>query len=513
MPDRPDRFAGLSPLDAALAKATHHGDLDAVRTLLAGGADARYRRPSGYDALIDAAYGADETILELLALLLAAGTELTGRSDHGETALNTLSRNGRFDAVRLLLDAGADGSQLRWTPLMEAVALGTPADVAAELALRPPLEARDHAARTAWLIAALTGDVAKATLLRDAGADVNACGRCGHPPLSYAIQGRHPEMMRFLIGEGADVNQPDEFGDTPLMEAAGSEDLACVEILLAAGADVGATADDSALRRAGSRAVVLRLLAADADPAKLSSEGRRALVGLSESTDVALADVSEEEFRRVRTRRFGAGNPESMDFPFWRAMVRSGDTAFVPRQRYENGNYDFRTPVWCAHRYGQSLTLLPDGRAVQIGGEHEDSYDPDFCIYNDVFVHEADGSFRIYGYPENVFPPTDFHTATLVGRWIYVIGSLGYYGSRLFGQTPVYRLNVETLQIESCECGGEAPGWIFKHRAWAVGNDAIRVRGGTIVSAGEQESHDENKESFVLDLRGRTWRREEGGPT
>jgi hypothetical protein len=29
---------------------------------------------------------------------------------------------------------------------------------------------------------------------------------------------------------------------------------------------------------------------------------------------------------------------------------------------------------------------------VQIGSEHEDDYDPDFCIYNDVFVHGGDDS-------------------------------------------------------------------------------------------------------------------------
>ena len=81
-----------------------------------------------------------------------------------------------------------------------------------------------------------------------------------------------------------------------------------------------------------------------------------------------------------------------------------------------------------AKRFGQSLTLLPDGLAVQIGGEHEDYYDPDFCIYNDVFVHERDGSITIYGYPESAFPPTDFRTATLVGDSIYVIGSLGSRG-------------------------------------------------------------------------------------
>src|SRR5690606_36859616 len=27
-------------------------------------------------------------------------------------------------------------------------------------------------------------------------------------------------------------------------------------------------------------------------------------------------------------------------------------------------------PVWCAKRFGQSLSLLSDGRAVSIGGEH-----------------------------------------------------------------------------------------------------------------------------------------------
>ena len=61
-----------------------------------------------------------------------------------------------------------------------------------------------------------------------------------------------------------------------------------------------------------------------------------------------------------------------------------------------------------AQRFGQSLTLLPDGPALQFGGEHEDYYDPDFCIYNDVFVHEGDGSITIYGYPESAFPPRVF---------------------------------------------------------------------------------------------------------
>src|SRR5205823_10613086 len=108
---------------------------------------------------------------------------------------------------------------------------------------------------------------------------------------------------------------------------------------------------------------------------------------------------------------------------------------------------------------------LPDGRIVQVAGEHEDSYDLDFSIYNDVFVHETDGMIHIFGYPESVFPATDFHTATLVGEHIFLIGSLGYQGTRQFGKTPVYRLDIETFHIEEVQASGEAPGWVYKQRA------------------------------------------------
>ena len=147
-------------------------------------------------------------------------------------------------------------------------------------------------------------------------------------------------------------------------------------------------------------------------------------------------------------------------------MIRAGVTGYEGALRFGAGSEQVTRPVWCAQRFGQSMTFLPDGRIVQIAGEHEDHYDPDFCIYNDVFVHGVDGSIAIYGYPESVFPPTDFHTATLVGGSVYVIGSLGYQGTRRFGETPVYRLDVRTFAIERLGPTGEAPGWIFGgHRA------------------------------------------------
>src|SRR5207253_2159408 len=124
---------------------------------------------------------------------------------------------------------------------------------------------------------------------------------------------------------------------------------------------------------------------------------------------------------------------------------------------------------------------------------------PDFCIYNDVFVHEGDGSVAVYGYPESVFPPTDFHTATLFGDSIYVIGSLGYQGTRRYEVTPVYKLDVHTLRMDRVQACGEAPGWIYKHRAAAVNPHEIRVWGGMIVTgSSSEESHEQNLGSFVL---------------
>lgn len=506
------RGAG-SPDVSALRAALSDGNPSTVRILIEAGGDIHYKCEHGYDALLDAVHGRDVSrdgrLVELLELLIAHGVDLSGISTYEETGLRVLSRLGRFDAVKTLLNAGADKNQLEWTPLIEAVALGSLTSVEAVLARGAALEDRDWWSRTAWLVSLLVGDIAKATLLRDHGADVNARGRCGHPPLFYPIEGHHPDVLRWLLSEGADVRQADEFGTTALIEAVEQNDLECVDILLNAGAEVDADMNGTALSRAGSRGIITRLLNAGADPANLSYEGHRTLIGLPEIDPEVVSTVPLDHLREGASRRFGGANPERMQVPFWEIMIRCGAIAYYGRQRLEREFGPVTEPVWCAQRFGQSLTLLPDGRAVLVGGEHEDFYDPDFCIYNDVFVHERDGTVAIYGYPENVFPPTDFHTATLIGDWIYLVGSLGYDRSRADGQTPVYRLNIHTFQIDRLDAQGESPGWIHKHLAAAMSSHEIRVWGGTIyVSNGTEESLKQNAHTFVLDLNRLQWRRE-----
>jgi hypothetical protein len=107
----------------------------------------------------------------------------------------------------------------------------------------------------------------------------------------------------------------------------------------------------------------------------------------------------------------------------------------------------------------------PDGRVVYIAGEHEDYYDPDFYIYNDVVVIDRDGSIAINGYSRDVFPPTDFHSGTLVGGAIFIIGSLGYQHQRVVGSTPVFRLDIDTMIIGPVATTGEAH-WIGNDGRW-----------------------------------------------
>jgi hypothetical protein len=211
----------------------------------------------------------------------------------------------------------------------------------------------------------------------------------------------------------------------------------------------------------------------------------------------------------------GTANPSVMDKPFWKYMISKGGSAYSTRQLFlgkedlakegeiedvEYPDWSFG-PVWCFDRFGSTVTKLPDGRLVHIGGEHEDFYDPDFCIYNDVVVIATsqlsnpvtpsmpeddilDGcdippsrvialeDITIYGYPLDVFPPTDFHTSTYVcdprsgKEFIYVIGGLGYESSASRNRTDVYRLDLNDFSIQRLESVGAKPlGGTHRHKA------------------------------------------------
>lgn len=224
--------------------------------------------------------------------------------------------------------------------------------------------------------------------------------------------------------------------------------------------------------------------------------------------------LTRELFLKRRDARRGTSNPERMNNPLWEWLITSRWSAYFVNEHFsgpspfDDAGFTGNSPGWCFRRFGQSTTPLPDGRTILIAGEHEDHYDPDFFIYNDVVVRHPGGAIEIFGYPVEAFPPTDFHSATLVGNRIILIGSLGYPEQRQSDTPPVAILDLESFAISRAETTGTPPGWIYKHDASLSADGAsILVRGGSVARGGSDGGFVENIDEWRLHLADWRWER------
>jgi len=489
-------------LDVAVAS----GDLDKVRALWEAGAATNYVLASGYTVMVNAAYSLCEhpQLVPMLELLVECGADIDRETDYRESPLSVTSRS-RFDAVRALLAAGAKPISVQWDPLMVAITRGDLAAIQRLIASGADLSHRDKFERTPLHLSIVAGNLDALKMLISAGASVHDLARGGTTALMLAAEHGQTQLLQFLLQSGADLEIADEMGRTALMCAASSGAVDCVRQLLDAGAAPGRRNEygDGAISLAANEQVVRMLVAAGEDLNDISTEMKRHLTGLSDDPELT---VSERDFEAGSQPRFGIANPELMNVPFWNAMIRTGISAYQGRKRFKGRSCGDVYPAWCFDRFGMSFTELPDGRIVRIGGEHEDFYDADFCIYNDVVVHDMPGSFQIFGYPKHVFPPTDFHSATYWDGHIFIIGGLGYSGERTFGTTPVYRLNCINWSIEPIATSGEIPGWIYGHRGRLTLPGVIELSGGKICHvSGDEEVHVDNERVFKFNIGDRTW--------
>jgi hypothetical protein len=222
--------------------------------------------------------------------------------------------------------------------------------------------------------------------------------------------------------------------------------------------------------------------------------------------------------------RYGIANPERVENPLWRSSFAGNWSGYALREfapsHYAAQNYsedtshsDYRDatpgPLWAWERSGRTSTPLLDGRIIHVAGEHEDWYSSHFCIYNDVVVEHPDGRLEFLLYPKDIFPPTDFHSATLIGRSIFLVGSIGYRDMRKIGETQVLRLDTETLKIERIATTDENPGWIARHTAQRLSETTIGIANGTVMQAPNEG--EKNTDAFTLDIATLTWRREPPG--
>ncbi|BAY89790.1 MULTISPECIES: ankyrin repeat domain-containing protein [unclassified Tolypothrix] len=492
--------------------AVQSGNIDKVQFILDAGADINYQTENGYDVLIQAMYGRDilhdQNLISILNLLISRGATVNGRSSYGETAIKVAAHLGRFDAVQLLLNAGANPEQLGWTELMHAIVFGNLEQVKLLLEKGAQQDVCDSWQRTPFLLSIQVGELAKTKLLLAMGANRNDVGISGKTPLMYAIENNRHDILQWLIAEGFDIEATDDFENTALMMAAELSATDCVKILLEAGVNPGRIDkyNNTAIKVANHLDIVRMLVIAGENLSDINDNIRRSLTKI-DNNKFSLSKLSPEQYFAGKHPRFGKTNPELMDIPFWQAMIYEGCSAYAAKNIF-NDTENWQDKGWCYQRFGRTITQLPDGRIIEIAGEHEDYYDPDFCIYNDVVVYQPDGSFQIFGYPQDVFPPTDFHSATLVGDYIYIIGNLGYANAAISDETPVYRLDSHTFKIEKVETTGDKPGWISHHKAYYREPGKIYISGGKLLVIQQEDSeYIDNLNDYFLDLSNFTWSR------
>jgi ankyrin repeat protein len=139
-------------------------------------------------------------------------TLLDSHGDH-RPLIELAVREGRLEAVRLLLDAGADPTQLTsYGDVLrqvakdrryEAITAILEAARARSTRTRPSDTSRDHAIHTA----AEAGDVARVRALLDADPTLlNQGDREGATPLQRAIIGRARRVVKLLLDRGADIH-------------------------------------------------------------------------------------------------------------------------------------------------------------------------------------------------------------------------------------------------------------------------------------------------------------------
>ena len=216
------------------------GNRDAVKALLAHGADPNACNTIGMSALMIAAGTGD---LEIVKALIAAGAELNPNTPFG-TPLTFAAYQSKPEIMHLLLEKGANISSGRpdhISPLMLAARAGEPEVIRELLAKKADLTTTDSHGSTALSYAARAGKLEAARTLLAAGAKVEVADLDGWTPLMHAAVNGHAEMATLLLAKGANPRAKDKQGRTALLLAAAYGDHATVtRALLARGAEVEA---------------------------------------------------------------------------------------------------------------------------------------------------------------------------------------------------------------------------------------------------------------------------------
>ncbi|KAI5621382.1 ankyrin repeat domain-containing protein 50 [Silurus asotus] len=242
-----------------LSTAAHTGLVDITALLLCHGADPSISDNQGQTPLTLAARQGHVGVIQVILDWIQDKESNTSRSvmehadSEGWTALRSASWGGHKEAVKVLLEAGAevDGCDPDGRTALRAAAWGGHEEILSTLlAHGAKVDSMDHEGRTPLIAAAYMGHKEAVEILLDAGAEVDLADGDGRSALSVAALcvpsaagGRgHGEVVSLLLERGADPEHKDKDGMTPLLLASYEGHEEVVELLLEAGADVDESA-------------------------------------------------------------------------------------------------------------------------------------------------------------------------------------------------------------------------------------------------------------------------------
>lgn len=325
-----------------LIAAVKRGDIEAVRSLLAKGADVNTKTSYDATALHFAAFRGN---LEMVKVLIGAGADTNLKDTFYKVTAQQMAFMNRHQQVAEFIKQASE-ARAKNQPPAPAVASVKPADPALSEEL---------------LNVAKKGDAAAVKSLLAKGADVNAKTRYNQTPLMFAAQQGHIEIVKTLLEAGADLNVTDTFykSVTALSAAADKGHVEIVKLLLEKGAK-----DKETVLFVGAQ------------------EGRAAVVkvaldmgGLSQVTlDRALSFVDEAENKEIAEmlKKAGAKPPEKKqlkpEVKVDEATLRkyAGTYRLDEARQYTFIARDGKLGGWDVRQYSLPLTAI-DKNVFRIG--------------------------------------------------------------------------------------------------------------------------------------------------
>ena len=263
------------PRHTALVCAAENGQADAVRLLLAAGANVDEKCGGAGDNSTALMHAASKGQLECTRILIEAGASAVARDRSGKTPMHYAAAEGHAEVLSNLAKAGARAdaiSKQGESPLMEAAGGGHVSGVKRLLELGADPNCVNKNGFSALTNGAMAGHAEVVEILLNAGASAMPGGSspmryaasAGHrkvvdllikarsstrdleqdaPLINAALMGQ-TEIARALLIAGANPNQRGYEQFTPLMSAVRSDNTEMVKMLLEAGAELNATNSD-----------------------------------------------------------------------------------------------------------------------------------------------------------------------------------------------------------------------------------------------------------------------------